>query len=429
MKLGLNTIIYGPPGTGKTHLVTQEIVPQLIEGQVNTDEHIRIIDSFELWETMAIELYLSSNTAVEPGKLAASYLLQNWGRSHSIQPGMLTGDVWRTLQQHSHSDLSRKKEPYIFKKIDGNKWLLNDEGIKHVEEEYDHEVDKLQLSLEVKDSHSFVEFITFHQSYSYEEFIEGIRPVLMTSGGTSSDVQYRLEDGILKRMCVRAKRDPRNNYVLAIDEINRGNVSKIFGELITLIEEDKRGGSDHELTVTLPYSKTSFSVPKNLYIIGTMNTADRSIALLDVALRRRFNFMELMPDYTLLEDINIAGLSVSSLLEKLNTKLCVMIDRDHQIGHSYFMKLLRSENPDKDLHEIWYKRIIPLVQEYFYNDWSRLSQILGEYDAKSKKGFVEMLSAEEISDLLGSDSEFTEASIGSIRQFSSKGLIEALKLF
>lgn len=160
-------------------------------------------------------------------------------------------------------------------------------------------------------------------------------------------------------------------YVLIIDEINRGNISKIFGELITLLEPTKRIEADEELVVTLPYSKESFGVPANLYIIGTMNTSDRSIASLDVALRRRFSFVAMRPENSLVKDID--GIRLNSIFSKINKKIELLLDEDHMIGHSFFMKC-KSIN---DVRMVWFNEIIPLINEYFYGDWEKINLILG----------------------------------------------------
>ena len=163
-----------------------------------------------------------------------------------------------------------------------------------------------------------------------------------------------------------------SNAVLVIDEINRGDVSKIFGELITLIEDDKRIGKEHQMTVTLPYSREPFGVPNNLYIIGTMNTADRSIALLDTALRRRFDFEEMMPKPELLRGKDIEGVDLEQLLTQINDRIKNEYDRDHQIGHSYLMGVKNKEH----LERAYKNRILPLLNEYFYNDIDSVAKIL-----------------------------------------------------
>lgn len=182
--------------------------------------------------------------------------------------------------------------------------------------------------------------------------------------------------------------DHRRNHVLIIDEINRGNVSSVLGELITLIEEDKREGRKEAISITLPYSKKSFSVPDNLYILGTMNTADRSIEALDAALRRRFTFEEMPPRYDLPE---LAGLvfkhPLKDILFKINMRLEKLLDKDHKIGHSYFM-FPDSINPVNGLIDSFYKNIIPLLQEYFFGDYGKIGLVLG-------KGFVKQIDNKE----------------------------------
>lgn len=172
-----------------------------------------------------------------------------------------------------------------------------------------------------------------------------------------------------------------DRHVFIIDEINRGNVSKILGEVITLIESTKRKGMSEELQVTLPYSGKKFGVPKNVYIIGTMNTADRSIALMDTALRRRFVFVEMMPNSELFNDVDIDGVSVKMLLEAINNRIHYLYDREHTIGHAYFMAILKKENRNiNTLTRILKNNILPLLQEYFYDDYDRIAEILGDKD-------------------------------------------------
>lgn len=167
-------------------------------------------------------------------------------------------------------------------------------------------------------------------------------------------------------------------YVLVIDEINRGNVSRIFGELITLIEPSKRQGAPEALTVTLPYSKKPFGVPKNLYLIGTMNTADKSLTMLDVALRRRFDFFEMQPEYQELNKIEIGGINIGRLLNAMNQRIEVLIDRDHCIGHAMFMHLKSGTNL-APLREVFQKKVLPLLQEYFFEDWQRIAWVLNDH--------------------------------------------------
>lgn len=233
-----------------------------------------------------------------------------------------------------------------------------------------------------------IAFTTFHQSYGYEEFIEGIQPVMDSEGG--GDVKYTIEDGIFKRFCKSGEGisfdeawdqlyvdTEQKNRVFIIDEINRGNISKIFGELITLIEDTKRKDMPEAASAILPYSGEVFSVPANVHILGTMNTADRSIALMDTALRRRFRFVEMMPDTGVLEGIFVEGLNVAKMLEIINTRIEFLYDREHTIGHAFFMGV--KENPTiENLGAIFEKSVIPLLQEYFYEDYQKIQLVLGD---------------------------------------------------
>lgn len=177
-------------------------------------------------------------------------------------------------------------------------------------------------------------------------------------------------------------------YVLIIDEINRGNVSRIFGELITLIEESKREGADEALSVKLPYSKKPFSVPKNVYLIGTMNTADRSLAGLDIALRRRFVFREMPPRPELLDDVEVVGLNIGQLLRVMNQRIEVLLDRDHCLGHAYFMPL-KKDGSQARLELIFRNQILPLLQEYFFEDWQRIAWVLNDQRKAPNDQFIQ----------------------------------------
>lgn len=247
---------------------------------------------------------------------------------------------------------------------------------------------------------------TFHQAFGYEEFVEGLKPVLSNQSDESSDIKYKVVDGIFKEACEKAAQKARYDslseciedtfesrstkfanakpVLLCIDEINRGNVAAIFGELISLIEDSKRLGAkkETEMIVSLPYSQKKFGVPANLYIVGTMNTADRSVEALDTAFRRRFTFKEMMPLPELCKG-KILGYNLSDILTTINNRIRALKDREHQIGHSYFM-----DCPDRDENEkqewlkmVFKNKIIPLLQEYFYGNYSYIGFVLG-------KGFV-----------------------------------------
>ena len=244
-----------------------------------------------------------------------------------------------------------------------------------------------------------IKFITFHQSYGYEEFIEGIKPIVSneddeSNSENSQEIKYEIVDGIFKKFCDKARKaqDKENNeYVFIIDEINRGNISKIFGELITLIETTKRAGKKECISTKLPYSNEEFTVPDNVYIIGTMNTADRSIALMDTALRRRFKFEEMLPNYDLLKNIFVEDegvkVNIGAMLKAINERIEYLYDREHTIGHAVFLELKENNNIDK-LENIFKKSVIPLLQEYFYEDYDKIRLILGDNAKDEDEQFI-----------------------------------------
>lgn len=237
-----------------------------------------------------------------------------------------------------------------------------------------------------------IAFTTFHQSYSYEEFVEGIFPEVKDGA-----LSYSVKDGIFKAIADLANEHPNENYVLLIDEINRGNVSKILGDLISLLEGDKRLGEKHELRAVLPYSRTLWGVPSNLYLIGTMNTADRSIERLDTALMRRFAFFEIGPNPALLSDRLLGNgndsLSLQELLEAMNERIKRYLGPERMIGHSYFMGLGKDVSREA-LAEVFRNRVLPTLLESALGDYRKVRKALGEKEGL-KDGIVRALGEED----------------------------------
>ncbi len=252
-------------------------------------------------------------------------------------------------------------------------------------------------------------FTTFHQSYSYEDFIEGIKPRLSEDKNEDeteqiAEIEYEIKPGIFYIACDKAaqlagysdlqetlqdnkegradKFSKAQPYYLIIDEINRGNVANIFGELITLIEKDKRLGAQQETIINLPYSKDDFGVPANLILIGTLNTADRSIEALDSALRRRFTFIEKAPEPSLLDQpmYRLDEIDLKAMLTTINNRIELLLDKDHLIGHSYFMGIKTIE----DLMAAFRNKVIPLLEEYYYGKPQMIGLTLGPSFLKEK---------------------------------------------
>lgn len=452
-KQPLNQILYGPPGTGKTYNTV-----------VKAMEIVGLKELFKNW-------YMKTSNAKDKDSAFRDYC-------NSLE----------TLNMNFKVAIFHILDKNIFKKLKSeitkSEYFVN--NCKHAETSsgtsyYDsalNQYGKFLNNLTYEDlktefnelrKQGRIEFVTFHQSYSYEEFVEGIKPDIESWGSSVENLTYKGCDGIFKKICERAEEkfvtanfddvydkfleeisnknglfelttkkykkifrlEVNNNdnlnaylgtdfkkqgsltkenikahflntrkridwasyydsvveyletkyhlkkqkidtqpFVLIIDEINRGNISKIFGELITLIEDDKRSS----LKVKLPYSHEEFTVPKNLYIIGTMNTSDRSIASIDIALRRRFKFVEMMPS----NEIEGFRDDFKERFEILNRRISFLLDRDHQIGHSYFL------NEKEKLEDVWFDSVMPLLNEYFYGDWDKLQNILGKAEVENK---------------------------------------------
>ena len=326
-------IFYGPPGTGKTFTATQ-LSKEMIKNNSSTPTLT--------FRAAAIKILSEENKTMHYEEITKIALERNFVQTKGETP------EFTLLKEMSH-DIQKNGASSIFKKISKGKYSLNP----------DIELDE-ELKETKEQKHKFIRNVTFHQSYSYEEFIEGIKP-----HSIDGKVVYNIEPGMFRIICEEATADPENKYVLLIDEINRGNISKIFGESISLIEKDKRG----TLNLQLAYSKDAFTVPENVYIIGTMNTADRSLIQIDAALRRRFAFYELMPKPELLTEV-IEGISLQKLLEEINKRITEAGLREKQVGHSYLMDIQNLE----DLQFAFANEIVPLLQDYFFDDYKKLEE-------------------------------------------------------
>lgn len=386
----LNLILFGPPGTGKTYELNQLKAKYVSAAQTLTREQWL---TEQLADKSWCDVIFMALTDLNGNAKVPAIREHEFVKTKAIaleRTKNLHQTIWSTLQNHAAIDsktvkFERRTAPYLFDKHSDSTWFLLPES----REEYSDLIElvsSLKKPANKNKTISRYEFVTFHQAYSYEDFVEGIRPELDKESG---ELSYSPQDGVFRRICQRAEADPEHRYAIFIDEINRGNVAKIFGELITLIETDKRTSGDNGMRITLPYSREPFGVPANLDIYGTMNTADRSIALLDTALRRRFRFKELMPNSSKIAGSDGAGnildedgkqINLRKLLDAMNHRIRFLLSRDLMLGHAY----LCSVTDLTQLKTVFLNQFIPLLQEYFYEDWHKIQLVFRDIDATGK---------------------------------------------
>lgn len=376
-----NVIFYGPPGTGKTYKLQNLLKDKYTDNEILLDIPLWLNTKLEKlgWLDIIILVLLDADGPMKVADITAHQYYSIKAKINE-RDANLRATAWSALQSHAVLDsktvnYSGRREPSIFDKNEDSTWYIVDSQLEQLDE-YKNKLTELKAGPLQAETIKRYEFVTFHQSYGYEEFIEGLRPVTNDDG----DISYKVKLGVFKQICKRAESDPEHQYAMVIDEINRGNISKIFGELITLVEIDKRSGEDNELTVTLPYSGNPFSVPSNLDIIGTMNTADRSLTHIDVALRRRFDFKELRTDYSLVSD-DVDGINLRWMLYAINQRIELLLDREHILGHAILMDV----NSVSGLAHTFKSNIMPLLEEYFFENWDKINQVL------NSNGFIEEL--------------------------------------
>ena len=403
-KMPLNQILYGPPGTGKTYQTINKAV-SIASQEFNLNqerdlvkkEYQRLVDAGQIvfttfHQSMSYEDFVEGikpeieedsegvKTVIYEIKKGIFREISENAQKVKLQSEEVSGeytfeDAWDDLLSESGEHINR--EQFMMLGIQTIGMGLNIIAI----------TDKGNLKVQPQSSKEAREYtVSFSRAKKLQEAFPDLTVIKNIDkefraviGGSNSTAYWAVLKYINDKIKGKTKSTtqeiplPPVPYVLIIDEINRGNVSQIFGELITLIEEDKRVGNAEELQLTLPYSKTRFGVPANLYIIGTMNTADRSVEALDTALRRRFNFVEMLPNHEILEGKEIGGIALDQLLSVLNKRIEILLDRDHTIGHSYLINVQSEE----DLKYAFKNNIIPLLQEYFYGDYEKTGLVLG----------------------------------------------------
>lgn len=396
----LNQILYGPPGTGKTYYTIDKALEILGENLESRDEKKAKFDEY-IKNGQIVFTTFHQSYGYEEFVEGIKPMINNEANSQEIQYEIKDG-VFKELCEKANKNyfLSNKNK----NEIDLDKLIF--EFANYVNQNFINKGDEFPLENKVS-----IKKILLNSKDEYRSFLLGgsikspqrlaidiikrdyldfknrkilsfkdIKPKYDSQSDYHGNaIYYFMFYNKLKKFeniqneKFKIKKENLNSYIIIIDEINRGNVSKIFGELITLIEPSKRIGEKEELKVRLPYSGDEFGVPKNVYILGTMNTADRSITSLDTALRRRFEFVEMMPDVSKLSD-NCKDVNLQELLKAINTRIEYLLDREKTIGHAFFIGVENLE----DLKKVFQNKIIPLLQEYFYNDYALINAVLND---------------------------------------------------
>lgn len=390
----LNQILYGPPGTGKTYHTIDKALEILGENLENRDEKKAKFDEYVKNGQIVFTTFHQSygyEEFVEGIKPRIDSKENSKEVEYEIKDGIFKELCKKALDNYKVSlltqeefvkseDLENKIEIFLDELVDQQKFIEKIQSGGFKLEEYN---EKYRIITDDTNANLYLNLEIFKTLLENKDKIingRSIKQILNNKHRRQIDSYYFQLVKLFKEREQDYKVDNNPSekpelkpYIIIIDEINRGNVSKIFGELITLIEPSKRIGEKEELKVTLPYSGEKFGVPKNVYIIGTMNTADRSITSLDTALRRRFEFVEMMPDVSKLS-MDCEGINLQELLKAINTRIEYLLDREKTIGHAFFVSVENLE----DLKKVFQNKIIPLLQEYFYNDYALINVVLNK---------------------------------------------------
>lgn len=397
-----NIIYTGVAGTGKTYQL-QQIAKQYTEllPVANTDELLKALLKPLSWREVICLVFLDER---KKGKslLKVAEITNNLFFVTKLKINQrekaIANTAWSTLQQFSPADsknvlVKNKSSQSYFDKDDSSNWFLLADSLPLLAD-LQNKLDDYQLAIHSQFQPNYLQpklerfsFVSFHQAYGYEEFVEGIRPHIADNGQMS----YRIESGAFLRLCQQAKQDPSHRYAMLIDEINRANVARVFGELMSLIEPTKRAGQTDSLSVNLAYSRQPFSVPSNVDIYATMNSQDHSLSPLDMAFRRRFEFIECRPQPQLLGKVMANGIEIdlAKLLTALNERISQNLAKDSQLGHSFLWGI----DSLQALSAAFSQSIIPQVAQACQQHGQILQAIFGQtfirlIDNKKATGFM-----------------------------------------